>query len=338
LNLLSAAYGTGARLRRNWYRRHPARVRHLNRPVVSVGNLTVGGSGKTPVAAAIAAILREAGERPVVLSRGYARRDRTVPIVVVSDGTRVLEPVSRSGDEPQMLARSLAGVPVVVGSDRFAAGQLAESRLAPTVFVLDDGFQHMQLGREIDLLVVSPPDLDERLLPAGRLREPLHAASIADALLVEASPAEAAGIAARLGVAAAFAIARGYDAPRSASPFGSAMTIGGRRVVAVAGIARPARFWSALRTHGWDVVRELPFRDHHWFSRADLRRLADVAGECRADAVLMTEKDAVRLPEPMPPGMPPIGYVPMRMTIEQGFSAWLSERLEWGRESLRNSK
>ena len=120
--------------------------------------------------------------RPAILSRGYARRTRSDGVVVVSDRERVLAGVESSGDEPQMLARSLLGVPVLVAPDRYLAGSLAERQFGCTVHLLDDGFQHMQLARDINLLVMSSDDLKESLLPAGRLREPLDAASSADAL------------------------------------------------------------------------------------------------------------------------------------------------------------
>jgi tetraacyldisaccharide 4'-kinase len=181
VNVLSSLYGRAAQLRRAWYGRHPHRARHLERPVISVGNLVVGGSGKTPVVATLARLLCAAGERPAILSRGYGRRRGSDEVVVVSDGRNVLAPVSESGDEPQMLARALTGVPVLVSADRFLAATLAEQLFGCSVHLLDDGFQHVQLGREIDLLVMSRSDLDERVLPAGRLREPLESASAADA-------------------------------------------------------------------------------------------------------------------------------------------------------------
>ncbi len=169
-------YGRAARFRRAWYGRHPDRVRRLARPVVSVGNLVVGGSGKTPVVAAIARLLLAAGEQPVILSRGYGRRHRADGVVVVSDGHRPQVPAEQSGDEPQMLARTLTGVPILVSPDRYLAGCLAERRFGCTVHLLDDGFQHLQLARDVNLLVMSRRDVDESVMPAGRLREPLDAA------------------------------------------------------------------------------------------------------------------------------------------------------------------
>ena len=133
MSALSALYGRVASARRAWFSRRPHTVRRLPHAVVSVGNLVVGGSGKTPVAALVARILLQDGERPAILSRGYARRERLDGVVVVSDGHDVLEPASRAGDEPFMLATALPGVPVLVCEDRYLAGQLAHRKFGTTV-------------------------------------------------------------------------------------------------------------------------------------------------------------------------------------------------------------
>jgi tetraacyldisaccharide 4'-kinase len=276
-------------------------------------------------------MLRGAGERPVILSRGYARTDHSSTPVIVSDGQRVLEPVARSGDEPQMLARNLTGVPVVVGANRFAAGRLAQSRFDVTVFVLDDGFQHVQLARDVDLLVVGRDDLADRVLPAGRLREPLAAAATADALLVYGDEAEARRVSTAVGVAMAFTVDRHYEPPRLVSAPGTPLAGHGRRVVAFAGIARPERFFAAVRAHGWDLAHELRFSDHRWFTAADIDRIASAARAAGADLILTTEKDAVRLPE-LPAGVPPVAFVPMRVSVAPpaAFLQWLRERMAPG--------
>ena len=133
----------------------PSRRRRLSQPVVSVGNLRVGGSGKTPIVAHIARLLLERGERPAILTRGYARRCRPDGVTVVSDGTTILAGIESAGDEPLMLARALPGVPVLVGANRYLSGRLAEERFGATVHLLDDGFQHLELARDVDLLLVS---------------------------------------------------------------------------------------------------------------------------------------------------------------------------------------
>ena len=180
IQTLSAAYSAAAAWRRAWYARDPSRRRRLTRPVVSVGNLRVGGSGKTPIVEYIARLLVEQGERPAVLTRGYGRRVARDGVTVVSDGTRVIADLDEAGDEPLMLARALPGVPVLVGADRYLSGLLAERRLDATVHLLDDGFQHLELARDVDLLLLAEEDLQDQPMPGGRLRERLEAATAAD--------------------------------------------------------------------------------------------------------------------------------------------------------------
>jgi tetraacyldisaccharide 4'-kinase len=160
-------------------------------PVVSVGNLSVGGSGKTPTVAGAGEAAPRDGRPSGDSQPRYARREPVDGVLVVSDGRLVFEPVGRSGDEPQQLARTLPGVPVLVCPDRYLAGVLAERRFGASVVLLDDGFQHLELARDIDLLLVRPEDVRDELLPAGRLREPLGAARAADAIIVPGSFTEA---------------------------------------------------------------------------------------------------------------------------------------------------
>ena len=327
--LLGGAYGRVLLLRRAWFAR-PGRRRRLHHRVISVGNLSVGGSGKTPVVAALARLLLERGERPVILTRGYGRREVTEGVLVVSDGQRVREPVSRSGDEPQLLARTLPGVPVLVCADRYIAGLFAERHFGVTVGILDDGFQHLRLERDVDLLLVSPADLDDRVLPAGRLREPLTAARFADAVLVPGSEDDVAQVAGALNHHNAFRVVPQYESlrricrvhkdpasidPASIGPDG--------RIVAFAGIARPERFFEALRSLGYDVARELTFRDHHWYTDRDRETIESAARDANASMIVTTEKDAVRCDFD-------VAVLPMRVSIEPAhdFETWLLGRLK----------
>jgi len=330
-------YGRAARFRRAWYARHPDRTRRLEQPVISVGNLTIGGSGKTPVVAALARLLIAAGERPAIVTRGYGRRRINDGVVVVSDGHKLLVPTRESGDEPQMLARALPRVPVLVSSNRYLAGRLAESTLGCTVHLLDDGFQHVQLARDIDLLMMSAADMTERLLPWGRLRESFETASFADALLVSDSANVAQSIGERLRIAPTFNTVPRYESLRFLGrEVGSFER--GRRVVAVAGIARPERFFAALRAEdkGWDVAREIVYRDHHWFSRRDLAAIERAATDVGADFVVTTEKDAMRLDgvDDASRGIP-WAFLPQQVDVEpvMAFAAWLDERLRAARDT-----
>jgi tetraacyldisaccharide 4'-kinase len=326
LTLLSGLYGRAAAWRRAWYAGHPHRRRHLAQPVISVGNLSVGGSGKTPLVAMLAGMLQAHGEKPAILTRGYARRVPTDGVLVATDGRSVLEPVERTGDEPQMLARMLQGVPVLVSADRHLAGTLAERRFGCSVHILDDGFQHLQLARDVDLLLVSAADLDEGVLPSGRLREPWSAAAAADALVVSGSDADGAAASTQAGNRPVFRAVTHFGSLASSDP-AAALPPAARRVVAVAGIARPERFFAALRSKGFEVVRELPFRDHHWFSSADVDRIERAAAESQADLIVTTEKDAVRLSERA------WAVLPVRVSLEPAdeFERWLLERLRLAR-------
>jgi tetraacyldisaccharide 4'-kinase len=331
INAIGNIYGAVATWRRRWYTRHPDRQRKLARPVVSVGNLGVGGSGKTPLVEHIARLLAAAGERPSILTRGYGRKISRPGATVVSDGTRVLGCLDEAGDEPLMLARALEGegVAVVVGADRYVSGLVAENHLRATVHILDDGFQHARLARDVDLLATGEHDLLDHPMPAGRLREALSGASDADAALVDAGYLPAAERVGRaLGVDKVFRVTRALGPPRMVSTNETVVVPSGSRVFAFAGIARPDRFFADLAAAGWDVVDALAFRDHHHFRRGDLIRIGQRARKAAAAIVLTTAKDAVRL-SPDDLRELPVAAVPLTAAIEPAaeFLAWLRGRL-----------
>jgi tetraacyldisaccharide 4'-kinase len=314
-----------SRTRRRWFAARPDSRLRLRAPVVSVGNLTFGGSGKTPVVGHVARLLLDLGERPAILSRGYGRAERADGIVVVRDADCIRSELARSGDEPLMLARRLDGAIVLVSPDRALAGRLAEHHLGATVHVLDDGFQHLRLWRDIDLLVVAPGDLDE---PPSRLREPLDMAAAADAVLVEGPRDEDARLVGdQLGVGQAFRVSRVAGTPRLLD--GSAAAVpAGAPVVAFAGIAHPQRFFEAVAAQGFSVRDTMAFRDHHRYTDADLARLARVVASAGAEGALTTEKDAVRLLAKRPLGLA-VAWIPLSTAIEPAplFRDWLSGRL-----------
>lgn len=330
MNPLGTIYGAAARARRRWYAGRPAARRRLARPVISVGNLAVGGSGKTPAVEQVARLLLAEGERPAILSRGYGRRVAASEPTVVSDGQRLMADLDRAGDEPLMLARALPGAAVVVAPARYDAGTLAETRLGCTVHLLDDGFQHLQLERDVNLLLMATGDLEDRMLPAGRLREPLSAASAADAVIVtgaDASRAEA--VARQLGVTPVFRTVVRIGAPRMVQPYGEPAAIApGTPVFGLAGIARPERFFAAALGAGWRITGEQRMRDHHRYTRRDVERIVAAARRAGAAAVLTTAKDAVRL-EAFAPFPLPFCWLPMEVAIEpaQAFREWLLARL-----------
>jgi len=291
---LGAVFGAGAAVRVGLYRRGFLRQSRLSGPVISVGNLGVGGSGKTPLVARIAEILRDAGEPVAVLSRGYGGSFRG-DYLIVGDGTTVLADPAEAGDEPVMLARSLPGVLVAVGPRRDRVGRAVEARFGRRVHVLDDGFQHLRLFRDLDVLSLSDADLHDRPLPAGRLRERPSAAARADVLCLWSATGTSLDSDGRtfrvtrrpLG----FFDAAGEPRPAPARPF------------LLSGIARPERFWSDVAAAAPGVVGRTAYADHHRFTPNEVRRVYDDARAVRADAIVTTAKDAVRLP-PVAPELP----------------------------------
>ena len=319
--MLSTLYAAIARRRREFYAARPDRRRRLRRPVVSVGNLAVGGRGKTPVVACLAQLLLGMGERPAILSRGYHRRRADDGVVVVRDAAAIRADLDRSGDEPLMLARRLPGVAVLVSPDRYVAGRLAEQHLGATVHLLDDGFQHLQLDRDIDLVIVAADDVSAaaRTLPEGRLRELPDALIAADAVLaVDALEAVQC------------------ETPRPVFRLRRIAAAGGggtEPVMAVAGIAGPDRFFADLRQAGYAIAATAAFRDHHRYTRRDLDRLAATARAAGAARIVTTEKDFVRL-LPFRPFPLPIDWVPLTMEPDPlpDFREWLAASLDAARD------
>jgi tetraacyldisaccharide 4'-kinase len=329
LAVLSALYGAAATWRRQWYSRDPARRRRLRQPVISIGNLSVGGSGKTPVTAAVARLLMQRGERPAILSRGYGRPSARDGVTIVSDATEIRSDFASAGDEPLMLARMLPGVPVLVGAGRYLSGRVAEEKLGATVHLLDDGFQHVALARDVDLLVTSEADLRDRPFPAGRLREPLQAASNADAALVHAGyDAEAQRIARALGLQTVFRVERTLGAPRLIGSGETVVVPTDEPVFGLAGIARPERFFAGLASEGWRVAGTMAFRDHHIYTDRDIARVLAAARSAGATIVMTTEKDAERL-RGRPFGGLPFAAVPLvaRIAPADAFAEWLCNRV-----------
>jgi tetraacyldisaccharide 4'-kinase len=340
--MLSTVYAAVARGRRRYYATHPHLRRALSRPVISIGNLAVGGRAKTPLAALVAARLRDLGERPAILSRGYARRDAADGVVVVSDPRGIRADLDRAGDEPLMLARRLEGVAVLVSPSRYLAGRLAEHHFGCTVHVLDDGFQHFDLHRDADILVIARADLARPVtLPAGRLREPIDTAAAADAIVMLDDPGpddpapdldldddeQAIGWGRPLWHAR-----RRQEIARLADAAGTPLTPSSGPVVAVAGIAHPAGFFADLTGAGWTIARELPYRDHYRYTGADVARIVEAVRASGARAVVTTEKDLVRL-LPFRPFAAPVAYVPITLELEPpgALDAWLVRTLEAAR-------
>jgi tetraacyldisaccharide 4'-kinase len=232
-----------------------------------------------------------------------------------------------------MLARALAGVPVLVAADRHAAGLEAERRFNPSVHLLDDGFQHLTLARDVDLLLIAEDDLADRVLPAGRLRESLDAATAADAVLVSSGdPQMAVRIGRAVDVETAFTVTRRAGPARWMAAGRGDPVPAGATVIAVAGIARPERFFRDASDAGLRIVEKMVFADHHPFTAADRDRITAIASRTGADLVLTTEKDAVRLD-----GWagPPVAVLPLTLEIDPpSFADWILARIQTARQSI----
>jgi tetraacyldisaccharide 4'-kinase len=272
-------------------------VRRLRWPVVSIGNLSTGGAGKTPLTIALARALAAQGFAVDVLSRGYGRQSGSAEHVR-RDGR-----AQDFGDEPLLIAAQ-SNVPVYVARQRFEAGTLAESSLgaggigSSAVHLLDDGFQHRQLHRDVDIVLLNRQDWQDRLLPAGNLREPRQALRRATVIAIPAEERELEGELRTWG----------WSGPvwrlhrRMAIPMGS-----GSMVVAFCGIAQPGQFFAGLEAAGMRVVDRLMFPDHHRYQSQDLERIREAARVSGASALVTTEKDQVRLrdlPASLPTGVP----------------------------------
>lgn len=314
---LSVAYGATVRARLALYRRGALRVKQIDAPVLSVGNLTAGGTGKTPLVERLAReIAVREGKRVCVLTRGYARADARRR-VVVSDGARVLADAREAGDEPLLLAEHLIahGVAVVCDADRAAAARLAMTDLGSEVFILDDGFQHLQLARDLNVATVDATDPwgGGGLLPAGLLREPVGGLARADCVVItRAELAEnldglRAGISrlarerpiftARTRAVGIKPLAQSLsnEIAQDALSEVSRESQTSRTFAAFCGIGNPRAFFANLRRDGYEMRSSRAFADHHNYTQRDIDEVAREARRAGADALLTTAKDAVKL-------------------------------------------
>ncbi len=299
---LSRLYGLGVRLRGWSLARGLQTVRRLPRPVISVGNLTVGGTGKTPLVILLAEMLRDAGHKVAILSRGYGRKGGP-DCRMISDGVRLLCRPEQAGDEPFMMARRLAGVSVWVGPDRYQVGSVAWERRRPSLFILDDGFQHRRLHRDMDVVVLRIPRPwgNGRLLPAGILREPPRALGRAHLLVLNQGGGGVAGEEAareiRSGAPGTPTVLAGYRATRlwriGDETAETLDGLRGKRVALACGIGHPRGFETLVKGLGAQVIRSLFFSDHYWYTPKDIEGLKEILPE--VDALVTTEKDAWKL-------------------------------------------
>jgi len=272
VNPLSAIYSTVASARNRLYDNGTFRQRRLAGTVVSVGNVSVGGSGKTPFVILLGKLLKQRGIAVDVLSRGYGRKSRGVFLVDPNGSPRDF------GDEPILIAKRL-GCPVIVGESRYRAGLFAEGKFGPQLHILDDGFQHRSLARDFDIVLLTAGDVNDQPLPAGRLREPVSAVSRADAVVlmseIPVPPVPGKPI---------WRVKRDLEISATAE-----------RPLVFCGIARPEAFLSQLKQNGIMPVATRFFRDHNAYSAADIRELTRLRAQSGADGFITTEKDAINL-------------------------------------------
>jgi tetraacyldisaccharide 4'-kinase len=305
MNPLTGLYSAATALRNTLFDRGVLSSRRLEKPVVSVGNLSVGGSGKTPFVIALGELLKARGIRFDVLSRGYGRKTRGV-LVVEADGNS-----AEFGDEPLLIALRL-GVPVIVGESRYAAGRVAEQKFQSQLHILDDGFQHRSLVRDFDIVLMTERDFGDRMVPSGRLREPLSSLQRADAIVL---PRDFSGerfsvhdltieSLARQGKLI-WRMKREFAAPGApAAP------------IVFCGIARPEQFFAEVRAAGITPAAEIEFRDHHAYDGPDIKRLLAMHGKLGAGGFLTTEKDAVNL-GPLQEDLKPLAIAALSLTLER---------------------
>jgi tetraacyldisaccharide 4'-kinase len=316
---LNPLYAAALALRNLRLKTGREKVRRLGWPVVSIGNLSTGGSGKTPLTIALANALAQRGLHVDVLSHGYGRRTE-LPTRVDPNGT-----AEAFGDEPLLIARE-TGLPVYVASQRYEVGSLVETTVTDPatagIHLLDDGFQHRQLHRDVDILLLDRRDWGDRLLPAGNLREPRVAARRATVIAIPAEDPELEQVLRGWGWGGPiWRVRRKMDVPNVGGP-----------VVAFCGIARPEQFFAGLEAAGVSIATRIVFADHHSYTPAELARIAAAAGRLGAAAVITTEKDRLRLgtlvsafPESLP-----LMTARLRSEIDHEERAvdWLVHRLE----------
>ena len=299
MNLLSSIFAAGVQLRNGLYDRGVLRSRRLAGPVVSVGNLSVGGSGKTPFVLLLGELLRARGVKFDILSRGYGRKTR---------GVMLVDPAGTShdfGDEPLLMARRLE-IPVIVGEDRYEAGLFAEKSFSPQLHLLDDGFQHRSLARDFDIVLITPEDTRDSLLPGGRLREPTRSLDRADAIvLTGGASADWCPLHGKL----VWRARRGI-LPKDVPP----------RPVVFCGIARPKNFLAQLRTAGIEPVAEAFYRDHHAYTEQDIQELLKLRQQSEAGGFVTTEKDAINLGGYLA-ALQPLAVVPVKMELLEAANA-----------------
>ncbi len=301
LKIVSLFYSLVIKGRAWLYQKNILKVRRLPVPIVSVGNLTLGGTGKTPTTIWIAQKLLKNGRQPAILSRGYQAKTKK-KLEIVSDGNSVLMDPKFSGDEPAMMARRLKGVPVIISGDRYEAGLLAIEKFGVDSLILDDGYQRLDVNRDLNILLIDHSHRleDDRIFPAGTLREPISEAGRADLICFTRANADCPDP-----LIKSFSdkpIIKSQTTIKSLTNIELKETksiddLKGLRVCAFCGIAQPGKFKKLLEFYGAKVVNFSSYPDHYDFKTEDIKNVEEIARNCEAEIILTTEKDSVKLLE-----------------------------------------
>ena len=305
----SGLYALAMRLRALGYRYNIFKTKRVPRPVISIGNLTLGGTGKTPHVIAICQYLQEKGLRPAVVTRGYGGKAGKGPLVV-SDGRCVVTTADVAGDEPVMMAPKLWGVPIVAGSDRYRCSMFAIEEFDASIIVLDDGFQHLRLHRDVDIVLMeaSAPFGTGRVFPGGNLREPLSALSRVDAIVLtkcnEIDPNTIVLVEDRVRPLAPdkpiFTSKYELDSielvagPQSPSTI-SEQELSRKRIFCFCALAQPESFYCLVRENGLNICGTMSFPDHHFYTQEDIEAIVTKAKETNCQISLTTEKDFAKI-------------------------------------------
>jgi tetraacyldisaccharide 4'-kinase len=298
---VSLFYCLGLRLNRWAYRVGIFPTRCLPVRVISVGNLTLGGTGKTPIVIMIAETLREHGYKPAILSRGYSGRSKEA-VNVVCDGQKVLLSADVAGDEPTMIARRLKNIPVLTGKSRYATGSYAIERLGVDTLILDDGFQHRALSRDLNILLFDQkkPLGNGNLFPAGELRESVQESDRADLICLTRCSRDENSSPAQAQFPPTTPVIKTALRPDALMRLDNhemldVEILNGQPVAAFCGIAKPGDFKATLETAGAQLVFFRAFGDHHHYVADELQSLDREAQEAGAKYVLVSEKDSVKI-------------------------------------------
>lgn len=314
LQALSPFYYAGLNIHKGLYNTNIKKIYTLSKPVICVGNLTLGGSGKTPIVEKLTNIFLHHGIKPAILSRGYKRKITDEEIMIVSDGNNILKNADEAGDEPVQLAFNCPKVPIIVSNNRFAAGMTAVNNFNSEAFILDDGYQHWALKKDYNILCISASEnfIKSKLLPAGTRREPFSALKRSDIIiLTNASPTQNPEKLA--------AFIKKFDSTKrliltehsikSIIPISSLVKTSpkasyeeytidkfeSKRLFVFCGIANNNNFFNSLYKLNLNIISKGGFDDHHKYTVKDIEMIIHKAKETKADAIITTQKDAVKL-------------------------------------------